>query len=59
MSIPVWKANPDLMRRLSDAQNALERPIDIMTFAGLCDTRSELERHVIHYEEIIAKQKTP
>ena len=47
----VWKANPDLMIRLQAAQN---RPvndiIDIMTFAGWCDTREELERHVVYYE---------
>jgi len=52
-----WRQNPDLMARLTAAQNALERPIDIMTFAGMCSTREELERHVVHYEGVVANQK--
>lgn len=46
----VWKQNEDLMRRLERAQNALKTPIDIMTFAGFCDSRAELEAHVLRYE---------
>jgi uncharacterized protein YicC (UPF0701 family) len=58
--IPAWKQCPDLMARLSDAQNH-EANInqDIMTWAGFCDTREELERHVAHYEERAAKYVAP
>jgi hypothetical protein len=45
-----WKDAPDLMARLTKAQNELETPIDIVTFAGFCDSREELERHVERYE---------
>lgn len=42
-----WKNNPDLMSRLRAAQN---HPAningDVMTFAGFCDSRHELEAHV-------------
>lgn len=46
-----WKQAPDLMDRLGRAQNhpKLEN-IDIMTFAGFCESREALERHVLHYE---------
>jgi hypothetical protein len=47
----VWKQNPDLMERLVAAQNRLTRPIDIVTFAAFCDTREELEAHVVRYEQ--------
>jgi hypothetical protein len=47
-----WKDAPDLMDRLGQAQNApFNSNIDIMTFAGMCDSRDELERHVVRYEE--------
>ena len=47
----IWKQNPDLMARLSAAQNAPENcAIDIMTWAGFCDSREELEQHVLRYE---------
>ena len=49
------KANPDLMDRLIAVQNALRAPIDIMTFAGMCDSRAELERHVERYEQQVAE----
>jgi hypothetical protein len=49
--MPTWKANPDLMERLIAAQNRLRTPIDIVTFAGMCDSRAELEAHVLRYEE--------
>ena len=50
----IWKQNPDLMERLTRAQNALRTPIDIMTFAGMCDSREELEAHVLRYEAHVA-----
>ena len=47
-----WKDAPDLMARLGKAQNAETNcNIDIMTFAGLCDSREELLAHVERYEE--------
>ena len=52
-----WRQNPDLMDRLTQAQNALRAPIDIMTFAGMCDSREELERHVVRYERIVSEQE--
>ena len=45
-----WKDAPELMDRLIAAQNGLKTPIDIVTFAGFCDSREELERHVERYE---------
>ncbi len=47
-----WKDAPDLMDRLGYAQNSprLEN-VDVMTFAGMCDSRAELERHVLACEE--------
>ncbi len=45
-----WQKNPDLMERLIRAQNALATPIDIVSFAGMCDSREELEAHVLRYE---------
>lgn len=50
-----WKQNPDLMDRLAAAQNRLRAPVDIMTFAGFCDSREELERHVERYEQQVAE----
>ena len=52
-----WRQNPDLMDRLTQAQNAMRAPIDIMTFAGMCDSREELERHVVRYERIVSEQE--
>lgn len=47
-----WKQNPDLMARLVEAQNHPKNcNIDILTFAGMCDSREELERHVVRYEK--------
>ena len=51
-----WTQAPDLMARLTTAQNALRAPIDIMTFAGMCDSRAELKRHVTRYEARVAEQ---
>jgi hypothetical protein len=45
-----WRDAPDLMHRLAAAQNKITAPIDIMTFAGFCNSREELERHVVRYE---------
>lgn len=51
-----WTQAPDLMNRLTTAQNALVTPIDIMTFAGFCSSRDELERHVTRYEQEVRDQ---
>lgn len=42
-----WKdpANKDLMDRIEKAQNK-DWTRDIMTWAGMCDTREELQAHV-------------
>lgn len=56
-SISAWRANPDLMDRLIAAQNHLIVPVDIVTFAGMCDSREELERHVVRYEGEVRDQK--
>ena len=46
-----WKDAPDLMARLSEAQNHCANiNQDIMTFAGFCNSRDELEGHVCRYE---------
>ena len=56
----VWKNNPELMARLTTAQNH-EANInqDIMTFCAFYDTKEELERHVEHYEERAANYVAP
>jgi len=55
MSLSIWRQCPDLMVRLTAAQNhPANTSIDIMTFAGMCDTREELERHVERYERAAA-----
>lgn len=49
--MPTWKANPDLMARLTTAQNhPANITQDIMSFAGFCDSRAELMAHVVRYE---------
>jgi exoribonuclease II len=50
-----WKDAPDLMQRLIAAQNALVTPIDIVTFAGFCKNRDELEAHVVRYEQQVSE----
>mgnify|MGYP007071568849 CR=1 FL=1 len=50
-----WRDADDLMIRLGNAQNAIKAPIDIMTFAAFCNSREELERHVVRYEQQAAK----
>lgn len=56
----VWRSNPDLMSRLSVAQNH-EANIrqDIMTFAAFFDTRAELLAHVERYERRAAEYQSP
>ena len=50
----------DLMDRLAFAQNH-EANIkqDIMTWAAMCDTREELERHVVSAEQLAARYVAP
>lgn len=56
----VWRDNPDLMARLIEAQNhPANEHIDIMTFAALCTSREELERHVAYYEQRAANYVPP
>jgi hypothetical protein len=52
-----WRDAPDLMDRLISAQNALRTQIDIVTFAGFCDSRDELQAHVERYEAEVAGQR--
>lgn len=55
-----WTQAPDLMARLTTAQNhPANTNIEIMTFAGMCDSRAELERHVVRYEEYAAAYVAP
>jgi len=55
-----WTQAPDLMARLTTAQNHdANCNIDIMTFAGMCDSREELERHVSYYEIRMAEYVAP
>lgn len=57
--LSVAKQNPELIARLNAAQNAFDRPVDILTFGYLATTREELERHVTYYEEKVAAQSKP
>ena len=51
----IWKSCPDLMERLGETQNhPAHVNQDIMTWAAMCDTREELEAHVIRNEESAA-----
>lgn len=52
-----WKQSPELMARLTKAQNGLKAPIDIMTFAGFFDSEDELQKHVEYYEDQVRSQK--
>jgi len=55
-----FKACQDLMDRLADAQNHdANINQDIMTWAAMCDTRDELEAHVVRAEERIARYVAP
>lgn len=55
-----WKQAPDLMDRLTEAQNSpcFEHQ-DVMTFAGMCDSRAELLRHVENCETRVANYVAP
>ncbi|MDI4667080.1 hypothetical protein K9U40_22550 [Xanthobacter autotrophicus] len=60
MPLPIWRQSPDLMVRLTTAQNhPANARTDIMTFAGMCDSREELERHVARYERAAAEFVPP
>lgn len=51
-----WIKEQDLMARLIAAQNHpgnINR--DVMTFAGFCDDRAELERHVVSCEQSVSQ----
>lgn len=55
-----WKSSPDLMARLSRAQNhPANIHIDIMTCAGWCDDAADLLRHVERYERAAAEYVAP
>lgn len=43
--------------RTNDSIQAQRAPIDIMTFAGFCDSRDELLAHVARYEAQVAEGK--
>jgi hypothetical protein len=46
-----WKQSPELMDRLSNAQNHPRNTnVDIMTFAGFCGSEGALRQHVEYYE---------
>lgn len=46
-----WKDAPDLMAALAAVQNhPMNANVDIMTFAGMCDSKHELEVHLARYE---------
>lgn len=51
-----WKQSPELMARLTAAQNALTTPIDIMTYAGFCGSEEALRKHVERYETQVREQ---
>jgi hypothetical protein len=56
MNTWTWKQSPELIARLTKAQNNLRTPIDIMTFAGWCETEAALQAHVEYYEAEVAAQ---
>jgi len=59
-SLPIWKQETALMSRLADAQNhPANINQDIMTWAAMCDTREELEAHVLHAEDRAARYVPP
>jgi len=48
------------MSRLADAQNhPANIGQDIMTWAAMCDTREELEAHVLHAEDRAVRYVAP
>jgi hypothetical protein len=57
MTFAEIQANADLIRRLEEVQNSPSNDArDIMSFAGFCDTRAELERHVLKEEARAARR---
>lgn len=53
-----WNENPDLMERLRKVQgHKLFRHQDIISFAGMCDNRTELLRHVENCERQTGMQQ--
>ncbi len=47
-----WRQAPELMARLLATQNSpAHEHRDVMTFAGFCDSREQLERHVVSCEQ--------
>ena len=55
-----WKNEPELMARLTTAQNhPANVNQDIMTYAGWCGSCEALEAHVIRYEEYAASYVAP
>jgi hypothetical protein len=56
----VWKSNPELMARLTSAQNhPANINQDIMTFCAFFNTVEQLQNHVEHYEERAANYVPP
>lgn len=54
--LPVWRQRPDLMQRLIKVQNTpCFENLDIVSFAGFCDTDEELERMVSDHERALRK----
>jgi hypothetical protein len=51
-----YRDEPELLARLIRAQNALERPVDILTYAGWCETAAALRAHVERYEAVVTAQ---
>lgn len=51
-----WQQSPELMARLTRAQNSLRTPIDIMTYAAWCGSEDALRAHVERYEAEVAAQ---
>jgi|GEM_PF-2979194 len=50
-SVFTWKDAPDLMAALVAAQNSpANTDLDIVTFAGFCESRDELVAHLCRYE---------
>lgn len=61
MALPrPFRTETDLMARLVKAQNhPANVHQDITTWAGFCDTRTELEAHVVRNEEAAASYVAP
>jgi hypothetical protein len=53
-----WKDEPELMKRLLAAQNSpAHENRDVMTFAGFCESREQLEKHVLSVEAQAAERR--